>query len=108
MWDLTPSVLCDKHLLGMHSEIHAIWNIITQNKIGYSKHPEVIRWQGRLKALKYYHDRVVSEMKIRKFKHNSPLEDELALGSNIQDIFINTVPEQLEILKNKECGCKVS
>lgn len=107
MWDLTPVILCDKHLLGMHSEIHAIWNIITQTKRGYSRHPEVIRWQGRLKALKYYHDRVTSEMQIRKFKHNSPLNEDLALGSNTQEIFIDTVPEQLEILKKKGCGCKI-
>ncbi len=40
IWDIPASKLCTKHLLGEHRELHTIWNILTQNKSGYSRHPE--------------------------------------------------------------------
>ena len=66
IWDLPPENLCRKHLLGEHRELHAIWSIITNNKIGYSKHPETIRWKGKLKALYNRHEKQVAEMKKKR------------------------------------------
>lgn len=43
IWDISPGKLCKNHLLGEHRELHAIWTVITENKKGYSKHPETIR-----------------------------------------------------------------
>lgn len=40
IWDVSPSKLCKNHLLGEHRELHAMWVVITENKKGYSKHPE--------------------------------------------------------------------
>ena len=34
IWDLKPEILCDKHLLGEHRELHAIWSVLTLNKTG--------------------------------------------------------------------------
>ena len=33
IWDISPNKLCDKHLLGEHRELHAIWVIIDSDEI---------------------------------------------------------------------------
>ena len=43
-----------------------MWSVIIQNKKGYSKHPETIRWIGKLKALYLRHNQQVNEMKSRR------------------------------------------
>ncbi|MFQ3675185.1 MAG: pyrimidine dimer DNA glycosylase/endonuclease V [Endomicrobiia bacterium] len=107
IWDIEPRYLCRKHLLGEHRELHAIWNIITLNKKGYSKHPETLRWYGKLKALYIIHKKLVKEMQKRGYHHSSDLRKELAKGSACQKVFVNTIEEQKNILKNKKCGCLV-
>jgi hypothetical protein len=94
-------------LLGEHRELHAIWNIITKNKKGYSKHPETQRWKGRLKALYTRHEMQTEEMKRRGFKHNSPLDPLLAQGKAVQDKFVDQLSRQEDILRKKNCGCRV-
>ncbi|GAB4437838.1 MAG: pyrimidine dimer DNA glycosylase/endonuclease V [bacterium] len=108
IWDLSPEILCRKHLLGEHRELHAIWTIITKGKRGYTNHPETKRWVGRLRALYLRHEALVAEMKRRGYHHSSPLEEELACGSETQDIFVDAPDKQVEILKQKGCDCKVS
>jgi len=107
IWDLPPDILCRNHLLGEHRELHATWSILTNNKKGYSKHPEVIRWKGKLKALYNRHEKLVSEMKNRGYNHYSPLDKNLAVGEETQNIFINTIKEQKRIIKKKKCECKI-
>jgi len=107
IWDIPVDLLCDNHLLGEHRELHAIWNIITKNKKGYSNHPETKRWVGKLKALYNRHEQEISEMKKRGFLHNSPLNPIFNKGSDKQDVFIDPIDKQYEILKNKKCYCKV-
>jgi len=29
IWDIPANKLCTKHLLGEHSELHGLWNILT-------------------------------------------------------------------------------
>ena len=108
VWDIPPKQLCKNHLLGEHREVHAIWAVITNKKKGYSKHPETKRWVGKLPALYQRHEKLVIEMKYRGYSHNSPLEKKLAIGKIMQKDFVNTIPEQIEILKNKNCECKIS
>ena len=107
IWDIMPEKLCRNHLLGEHRELHAIWTILTQCKKGYSQHPEVIRWKGRLKALHLRHEALVRELNKREYQHNSPLSAELAMGRDKQTKYINTHEEQIAILRKKCCGCKV-
>ena len=101
-WDLPLENLCRNHLLGEHRELHAIWSIITNNKKGYSKHPETIRWKGKLKALYLRHEKQVEEMKKRGYWHNSPLDKNLATGTNIQNELVNTIDEQKKYFKTKK------
>jgi hypothetical protein len=105
IWDISPSLLCRQHLLGEHRELHAVWSVITKKKKGYSKHPETIRWIGKLKALYIRHKALVIEMKKRGYTHRSNLSAQLAIGKGKQDVFINTINEQIEILKKKNCPC---
>jgi hypothetical protein len=107
IWDIKPSRLCKQHLLGEHLELHAIWNILTLKKKGYSRHPETLRWKGKLKTLYRVHEDIVSEMKTRGFNHNSPLDKRLATGSPVQNVFVDTPERQIEILRSKGCACKV-
>ncbi|MFA5770359.1 MAG: pyrimidine dimer DNA glycosylase/endonuclease V [Patescibacteria group bacterium] len=108
IWDISPTHLCRLHLLGEHRELHAIWSIITKKKKGYSKHPETIRWAGKLKALYIRHLVLIQEMKKRGYTHRSNLSTQLAIGKGKQDAFINTINEQVEILKKKNCPCFIS
>ena len=105
IWDISPSFLCRQHLLGEHRELHAVWSVITKNKKGYSKHPETLRWIGKLKALYQKHEEIVLELKKRGYIHTSNLSVKLAIGKSKQNVFINTINEQIEILKKKKCLC---
>lgn len=103
----TTENLCRKHLLGEHRELHAIWSIITNNKKGYSKHPETIRWKGKLKALYNRHEKQLVEMKKRGYSHKSPLDKTLATGKNIQTDFVDTIEKQKKLFKQKNCECRI-
>ena len=108
VWDIPPENLCRKHLLGEHREIHAIWTILTDNRKGYSRHPETLRWKRSLNALHKRHEQTSNEMKRRGYNHNSPLDKHFASGCSLQTKFVNTVEEQREILKSKGCDCHIS
>ena len=107
IWDVEPDRLCRNHLLGEHRELHAIWTILNEGRKGYSRHPEALRWQGKLKALYVRHEKLSEKMQMRGFRHNSPLDPKLAIGRHLQDEFVDPVAEQLAILRKKGCECKV-
>lgn len=106
IWDLPPEVLCRQHLLGEHRELHAIWTILTEGRAGYAHHPEVLRWRGRLKALWLRHEAQVAEMTRRGWTHQSPLDEALAVGSAVQDEFVDSIADQVRALAAKGCACR--
>lgn len=105
IWDLDVADLCDRHLLGEHRELHAIWTILTTGKRGYASHPETLRWQGRLAALRERHERQVEEMRRRGFRHLSPLDPKLATGEASQTELVDTLEAQRARLAAKGCAC---
>jgi len=105
IWDISPARLCRNHLLGEHRELHAIWSILTKGKKGYSRHPETLRWKGRLKALYLRHGRLVAEFGKRGYSHHSPLDKRFASGKAVQSVYVDHPKQQLLILKRKKCGC---
>ena len=107
IWDISTEKLCRQHLLGEHRELHAMWVVITQNKKGYSKHPETLRWIGKLKAMYLRHEEQVEEMRQRGYNHQSPLDVKNAMGKSKQDVFVDIPSIQIKILKQKGCNCKV-
>ncbi len=108
IWDISPQLLCRAHLLGEHRELHGVWTVLVEEKTGYARHPETLRWQGKLAALYLRHEALVAEMTHRGYKHASPLDPALATGSAIQDIFVDPPDRQLELLRAKGCGCNVN
>lgn len=110
IWDIAPRYLCRKHLLSEHRELHGLWNILTKHggKGGYSRHPETRRWLGKEKALYLRHEELVKEFTARGYAHQTPLEKYLISGNAEQNTFINTIAEQKELLRNKNCGCHIS
>ena len=107
IWDIAPKKLCRNHLLGEHRELHAIWSVLTKNKKGYSRHPETLRWKGKLAALYLRHKMLIEEMESRGYCHNSKLDYRLASGIKKQSDFVDSRKKQIEILRNKNCSCRV-
>ncbi|MBM3903606.1 MAG: pyrimidine dimer DNA glycosylase [Thaumarchaeota archaeon] len=60
-----------------------------------------------LRALYCRHDLLVDEMIRRGYNHNSILDKRLASGATIQNDFVNSYQEQIKILRQKNCACKV-
>ena len=65
--EINPNRLCRKHLLAEHRETLCIWSVITNNKKGYSKHPETVRFRNNLNALVYRHSKLVDEATSRGY-----------------------------------------
>ena len=107
IWDLDPTWLCRQHLLGEHRELHAVWSILVNKRKGYRRHPEVIRWDGALRALYKRHKLLVSELQRRGYRHASPLDHRRASGSAEPHGFVDPPDRQIEILKDKGCDCNV-
>ncbi len=107
IWDLSPRRLCRNHLLGEHRELHAIWSVLVNGKKGYARHPETLRWKGKLKALYGRHEKLVEEMGSRGYRHQSPLPKRQATGSARQIQFVDSPQAQIRILRGKRCRCDV-
>jgi len=107
IWDIPVKKLCRNHLLGEHLELHAIWSILTKNKKGYCRHPETLRWKGKLKALYLRHQAQVKEISARGWQHRSDLDIKLAKGKKFQHAFIDSPSNQIKILKSKKCQCRI-
>jgi pyrimidine dimer DNA glycosylase len=105
IWDVDPALLCRQHLLGEHRELHALWTILTADRRGYRRHPETLRWEGRLAALARRHELLVAEMERRGYMHHSPLDPRLATGSATQHELVDPLADQLEMLRAKPCPC---
>ena len=104
VWDIPTNILCRQHLLGEHREIHAIHSVLKNGKVGYSKHPETLRWKGKLDALKKRHDIVAKEMTLRGYNHRSNID--LIGDSSYQDVFLEQPDSQIDLLIKKGCSCK--
>ncbi|QTA79570.1 Pyrimidine dimer DNA glycosylase domain-containing protein [Desulfonema limicola] len=100
IWDINPGYLNRQSLLGEHRELHGIVSIITNNKKGYSAHPETLRWTGYVWALKKRHDLLASEMSLRGYKDKSPVNI-ISKKKLWPDIYIDKPFQQFKILESK-------
>lgn len=72
MWMVKPELLCDKHLLGEHGELHKHrHNFVKRQKIDGRIFPVV---QIEPANMKRRHDTLAKEMLKRGFNHKSPYE----------------------------------
>jgi hypothetical protein len=100
IWDINPGYLNDQSLLGEHRELHGIVSILVNNKKGYSRHPETLRWQGFGWALSRRHALLRAEMQIRGFHDRTPVE--LAHPADLwPGIFIDPPAAQFDLLAEK-------
>ena len=100
IWDINPGYLNRQSLLGEHRELHGIVSIISNNKKGYSKHPETLRWVGHGWALKQRHKLLVAEMNLRGYTDKSPILLRAKLNT-WPESFIDSPASQLSILSRK-------
>jgi len=108
IWDLSVEHLCRNHLLAEHRELHAIWNIVLNDRRGYSRHPEVMRWRGRLRALWRRHEEEKVEMLRRGYAHRSPLylkDIPRRHRSAVQGVLLESIESQRRKLRMKGCEC---
>jgi hypothetical protein len=70
MWKVNPELMCNQHLLGEHVEMHMFVGTLNKRKsiLGYLEKGLV-----EVHNIRKRHDELASEMKRRKFRHNSPL-----------------------------------
>ena len=107
IWDVNPGYLNRQSLLGEHRELHAIVSIIKNNKKGYSRHPETLRWMGFGWALSQRHRLLAAEMNLRGYVDRTPV---LLKTQRLKwpDVFVDPPANQLKILaekyKDKEAG----
>lgn len=72
MWMINPRLLCRKHLLGEHGEIHKHrHNFVKQHSISKRVSPVV---QIEPSSMEKRHDELAKEMVRRGFNHKSPFE----------------------------------
>ena len=112
MWMQDPSIMCRKHLLGSHVEIHMFIGSIRK---GISMKGYLEKNLLEPKSLLPYHDRLVSEMKSRGWKHNTPvsfwenIEMENRLGEDIFNHKINEYDAFNELMNRcPECLANIN
>ena len=72
MWMIDPKLLCNKHLLGEHGEIHKHkHNFVKGHRVSGRLSPVV---QIEPSSMKVRHDQLAEEMKRRNMNHKSPYE----------------------------------
>lgn len=91
MWLVKPKIMCRKHLLGEHVEIHMLIGAILKGKSlkGYI-HKNLIE----IESIEERHQELVEEMLARGYKHNSPLPE-------IADIYQGTFYLDYDIVYHK-------
>lgn len=92
MWGVNPFLLCDKHLIGEHGEIHKFIPTFAAHKGVHKRFYPVVQIQ--FKGYKERHDLLVDEMLRRGFNHFSPLV-------NVPD-FENIYPEYYHLEVDQE------
>ena len=96
MWLIDPALLCRKHLLGEHGEIHKhIPSFRKGHKIDGRFEPVV---QIQLNVLQDRHDELADEMLKRGYNHNSPLVDIPDLKSTYPQYFDKCVDVDISIM----------
>jgi hypothetical protein len=103
MWMINPKLLCSKHLLGEHGEIH-------KHKHNFVKGHSIDGRKGQIDpiAMKRRHDELAEEMLRRQYNHKSPYSMPDLSGYDLSEHGID-VSESLEELKRRcpECSKRI-
>jgi hypothetical protein len=69
MWMVNPTILCRKHLLGEHGEIHKFRHSFVKH---HKMDGRLVEPQIEPYSMQSRHDELAKEMKRRGMNHNSP------------------------------------
>ncbi len=100
IWDINPGYLNRQSLLGEHRELHGIVSIMVNKKLGYSRHPETVRWLGYGWALKQRHRLLAAEMTLRDFTDRSPVYTRSQKG-RWPEAYVDEPFRQFQLLESK-------
>ena len=100
VWDINPGYLNRGSLLGEHRELHGIVSIFINNRKGYSKHPETLRWVGYRWALRQRHQLLVAEMNLRGYQDRTPVNFR-ANKAQWPKTYIDLPSVQFELIRQK-------
>jgi len=102
IWDLHPAFLNRGSLLGEHRELHGILAIVEQERTGYARHPETLRWRRHLGALRLRHDVLSAEMHLRGYRDLTPVRR--VRRCSWPTDYLDSPARQLELLEGKYAG----
>ncbi len=109
MWGINPELLCNKHLIGEHGEIHKHrHNFVKQHSIAKRISPVV---QIEPRNMEIRHNELAKEMIARGFNHNSPYElPDLSYLSNAELNANINKPNSIRDLSSRcpECHKRIS
>jgi hypothetical protein len=109
MWMINPRLLCAKHLLGEHGEIHKHrHNFVKQHRITKRISPVV---QIEPESMEKRHNALVEEMIARGFNHNSPYtQPDLSYLKNEERFAKADLSTSVTDLKNRcpECASRIT
>lgn len=100
IWDISPGYLNRQSLLGEHRELHGIVSILVNNKKGYSRHPETLRWVGYGWSLWMRHQLLAAEMSLRGFTDKTPVLTRSNIGV-WPEFYIDEPGLQFQLLESK-------
>lgn len=100
MWMVDPRVMCRRHLLGEHVELHMFVGHINKGRsiTGYIENNCI-----QPRDIHSRHRDVVKEMKHRGFNHQSPLPQYSLVGTLVR--FIDTIVDSNKSLKDLISRC---
>ena len=98
MWMLPPSIMCRKHLLGEHVEMHMLVGTLQK---GISVQGYIDNQLVELEHIRARHQELVEEMIERGYNHKSPLPDYPEVSGGIVDR-----EENLRDLANRCPDCR--
>jgi len=100
------SKLCRQHLLACWREALGAYKIITEDKKGYRNHPAVKEFEDAPLLLYWRLEWIREEMKKRGYKPKElPIHNFQKRSETIKQW--QTLEQQIEVLKSKNCDCKV-
>lgn len=105
MWMVDPRILCKKHLLGEHGEIHKHRHNFEKR---HSMNKRIELGQIEPSSMKIRHDILAEEMLRRKYNHQSPYEQpDISYLPESQQTFMVDVDSSLRDLLNRCSECSL-
>lgn len=71
-WGVNPKVMCRKHLLGNHAELHMLAGTLVK---GVSIKGYLEKGIVEVHNIRSHHDAIAEEMVRRGYRHDSPMRD---------------------------------